>query len=107
RRQFLRWMASLGAVAAATAGYGFVVEPLWRLKVARYDLQPKQWPKGFKLTIAALADLHACRPWMDPERIESIVASTNALGADLVVLLGDYVGGHSFVAERVHSKEWS
>ena len=100
-------MASLGAVGAAVATYGFVLEPLWRLKVARYDLQPKQWPKGFKLTIAALADLHACRPWMDRERIESIVASTNALGADLIVLLGDYVGGQRYLAEPVHSKEWS
>lgn len=107
RRKFLKWVASLGASGAAVAGYGFLFEPLLRLKIARYDLQPKAWPAGFKLTIAALADLHACRPWMDVERVESIVEQTNALGADVILLLGDYVGGMRVAAEPVHSSEWS
>jgi predicted MPP superfamily phosphohydrolase len=44
---------------------------------------------------------------MDPERIASIVETTNALGADLIVLLGDYAAGHRFITELVHSPEWS
>jgi len=107
RRQFLRWAATLSAAGAAAASYGVLFEPLLRLKIARYDLQPKAWPSGFKLTIAALADLHACRPWMDVERIGSIVEQTNALGADIVLLLGDYVGSMHHAAEPVHSSEWS
>lgn len=107
RRQFLRWLATLGATGVAVAGYGVLFEPLMRLKIARYDLRPKAWPSGFSLTIVALADLHACRPWMDVERIESIVQQTNALGADIVLLLGDYVGGMRTVAEPVHAREWS
>jgi len=107
RRQFLRWLATLGATGVAVAGYGVLFEPLMRLKVARYDLRPKAWPSGFSLTIAALADLHACRPWMDVERIESIVQQTNALGADIILLLGDYVGGMRTAAESVHAREWS
>src|SRR5262245_39528097 len=62
RRQFLRWLATLGAASATVAGYGVLFEPLMRLKIARYDLRPKAWPPGFTLTIAAVADLHACRP---------------------------------------------
>ena len=58
RRKFLQWIASLGAVGAAAAGYGFLFEPLMRLRIARYDLQPRQWPRGFELKIAVLADLH-------------------------------------------------
>ncbi len=107
RRQFLRWAASLGAVGAAAFSYGFLFEPLMRLKTTRYDLQPKQWPRGFELKIAVLADLHACRPWMDVDRIASIVRETNALGADVILLLGDYVTGHRYVFEPVHSSEWS
>jgi predicted MPP superfamily phosphohydrolase len=107
RRQFLRWLATLGATGVAVAGYGVLFEPLMWLKIARYDLRPKAWPSGFSLTIAALADLHACRPWMDVERIESIVQQTNALGADIVLLLGDYVGGMRNAAEPVHAGEWS
>ena len=37
-----------------------------------------------------IADLHACKPWMEVERIQSIVEQTNELGADVIVLLGDY-----------------
>lgn len=43
------------------------------------------------LRIAALADIHACEPWMNLERIGEIVAATNRLEPDLIVLLGDYV----------------
>jgi predicted MPP superfamily phosphohydrolase len=53
-------------------------------------------PPGFAalrrpIRIAALADIHACEPWMTVERIAEIVAETNRLAPDLVVLLGDYV----------------
>ena len=41
---------------------------------------------------------------MYADRIRSIVERTNALGADLIVLLGDYVAGHRFVT-RVHSRQ--
>jgi predicted MPP superfamily phosphohydrolase len=94
-------------VGAAAASYGFVFEPLMRLKTTRYDLQPKQWPRGFELKIAVLADLHACRPWMDVERIASIVRETNALGADVILLLGDYVSGRNYMFEPIHTSEWS
>jgi predicted MPP superfamily phosphohydrolase len=107
RRRLLQWIASLGVVGAATAGYAFIVEPLWRARITRYDLTPRRWPPGLNLKIAALADIHACHPWMPPERIRSIVAATNALGADMIVLLGDYVTGHRFVTEPVASAEWA
>ena len=83
------------------------IEPLLRPRVTRYDLKLPRWPDDLHLTIAAIADVHACKPWMDVERIHSIVEQTNALGADLIVLLGDYAAGHRFVTERVHSDEWS
>jgi predicted MPP superfamily phosphohydrolase len=107
RRQLLRWIASLGFVGAATAAYSSIVEPMWGLRITRYNITPKRWPSGLKITIAALADIHACRPWMSPERIRSIVETTNALGADMIVLLGDYVAGHRRVIEYVHSSEWA
>lgn len=108
RRQFLRWFGRLGAVGALAATYGAVVEPLLlRPRIARYDLRPQRWPAGLELTIAALADIHACHPWMPPERIRSIADTTNALGADLIVLLGDYVAGHRFVTELVPANEWA
>jgi len=107
RRQFLKWLGRLGAFGVLVTAYATVVEPLLRPRIARYELKPERWPAGLELTIAALADIHACHPWMSPERIRSIVEETNGLGADVIALLGDYVGGHRFVTESVPPNEWA
>src|SRR5690348_16097667 len=107
RRKFLQFIAGLGAASFSTAAYGFGVEPVLRLRVARYRVTPPRWPADLKLTIAAVADLHACDPWMSLEHIEGIVANTNALGADVVVMLGDYVAGHRHVTRKIPAGEWA
>jgi predicted MPP superfamily phosphohydrolase len=84
-------LAGAIAGAAALVGYATVIEPRFRLVVTRYDLSPPGWPRDFPLTIAALADLHASEPYMGPDRIAGVVAEANALNADMIVLLGDYV----------------
>ena len=106
RRQFFRFVAGVGAAGLSTAAYGFG-EPLLRLRVARYDIRPRQWPAGFHLKIAVIADLHACDPWMPLQRIEAIVERTNALHADIIVLLGDYVAGHRHVTRLIPAGEWA
>jgi len=106
RRQFFRFIAGLGAFGASTAAYGFG-EPVLELRVTRYDIQPPQWPADFQLRIAAVADLHACDPWMSLERIGAIVERTNALNADVIVLLGDYVAGIRQVTRFIPASEWA
>jgi predicted MPP superfamily phosphohydrolase len=76
-------------------------------RVTRYTLTPPRWPKGLNLRIVALADIHACRPWMTPERIVARVEEANALQPDVVVLLGDYVAGTRLVTDRVVPSEWA
>ena len=100
RRQFFRFISGLGALGVSTTAYGFS-EPVLRLRVTRYDIQPPQWPTDFQLRIAAVADLHACDPWMSLAYIQTIVEHTNALNADIVVLLGDYVAGHRHVTRYI------
>ena len=46
---------------------------------------------GDQIALAALADIHACEPWMTVSRSARSWAETNALEPDLIVLLGDYV----------------
>lgn len=46
------------------------------------------------MNIAVLSDLHVCGRWMPPSRIADIVAQTNALCPDLIVLPGDFLVGH-------------
>ena len=106
RRRFLRFLAGFGAVGFSTAAYGFG-EPVLRLRVARYHVPLPQWPSDHQLTIAAIADLHACDPWMSLKHIEAIVERTNALGADVIVMLGDYVTGHRHVTRHIPAAEWA
>ena len=49
--------------------------------VKRYALTPPNWPAGLQLRVVALADIHACRPWMTPERIAALAEQANALAA--------------------------
>jgi uncharacterized protein len=106
RRHFFRFLAGLGAFSASTAAYGFG-EPVLRLRVVNYDIQLPQWPPGFPLKIAVVADVHACDPWMSLQHIEAIVERTNALDADIIVLLGDYVAGHRHITRRIPAGEWA
>ncbi|WP_454621388.1 metallophosphoesterase [Bradyrhizobium cenepequi] len=107
RRQFFRSIGGLTALTASTSAYGFGVEPVLRLRVTRYHLTPAGWPADFPLKIAVIADLHACDPWMSLERIEAIVARTNALQPDIIVMLGDYVAGHRHVTRFIPANEWA
>lgn len=103
----LTGFASLAAGGVGLAGYAFAIEPAWRLVVTRYRVTPPGWPPGFHLRAAVIADLHACDPFMSVARIARIVARTNALGADIILLLGDYVAGHRYVTKPVRSGEWA
>lgn len=76
-------------------------------KIARYRPAPANWPRGMKLRIVALSDIHADRPWMPPSRIRRICAEANALAPDIVVLLGDFVYGARRYARPVPPVEWA
>ncbi len=107
RRGFITGLASVAAAGIGLAGYAFGIEPIWRLGVARYRLSPPGWPKGHKLKIAVIADVHACEPYMPVRRIEEIVAATNRLQADLTVLLGDFTSGHRYTTRQVPAEDWA
>ncbi|MEM7544932.1 MAG: metallophosphoesterase [Pseudomonadota bacterium] len=107
RRQFLKMIGMASTAGMALGGYAFAIEPGYRLVVTRYRITPKDWPDGLRLRIAALADIHACKPWMSAARIRRIVARTNALAPDLTLLLGDYSTGMALRTGDVHSAEWA
>jgi uncharacterized protein len=89
RRAFLATVAGSGFGVAGLGGYAVAFEPT-SLTIQRYALSPPGWTPGLRLRIAVLADLHAGMPSMAMERVHEIVARTNALEPDLVLLLGDY-----------------
>ena len=106
RRHFLRTVSGLGVAGVSTVAYGFS-EPELQLRVTRYQVSPPQWPADLNLKIAVIADVHACDPWMSLQHIERIVEHTNTLGADITVLLGDYVAGHRNVTRFIPADEWA
>jgi predicted MPP superfamily phosphohydrolase len=101
-----------GFGAAAVGGLGFggyaLAEP-WATTVTNYRLAPPRWPQGLTIKLAVIADLHACKPWMDLARIDAIVAHTNALAPDCVLLLGDYVAGQKMgrYSEPIAHRDWA
>lgn len=104
RRHFLKALGATAVTGLSLGCYAFGIEPL-RLRIQRYSVNPPQWPDDLKLRIVALADIHACKPWMSVERIEYIAQQANQLQPDLIVLLGDYAAGHPWVTDRVHSRD--
>jgi predicted MPP superfamily phosphohydrolase len=60
------------------------------LRVTEYDLTLDA-PALKGLTIAVLSDLHAGAPYIDDAKIDAVVARTNAVHPDLILLAGDYV----------------
>src|SRR6202000_2221249 len=45
--------------------------------------------------------------WMSHDPAEAIVERTNALNADVIVLLGDYVAGHRYVTKPMPPSDWA
>jgi predicted MPP superfamily phosphohydrolase len=96
------------AGAAGLGSYAFGLEPRFRLVVTEWELATEKWPHERPLRIVALADIHACEPWMPRSRIEAIVDEANALDGDIIVLLGDFVAGLAmFRTGIVPAREWA
>src|SRR4051812_43308050 len=97
-------LASAGAgflVSASGGAYAGLIEPALMLGVTEYALPPRGWPADFPLSIAVISDVHACEPYVPIGRVERIVATVNALKADMIVHLGDHEATHRFVSARV------
>lgn len=108
RRTFFKMLGTAGVSGLGLSSYAFAVEPRYRLAVTRYRVTPPGWPQGRKLRVAAIADIHACEPWMPLSKVEEIVSLTNRLKPDLIVLLGDYVAGlDRFRSAVVAPEDWA
>ena len=93
RRDILAGLGAVGLTGVATASYAFAVEPGLRLTVTPYSFTPPRWTPGLRLRVAVLSDIHAGGRHMQLPRLERVVAATNALAPDLILMLGDYAGG--------------
>jgi predicted MPP superfamily phosphohydrolase len=92
RRTFLRGAGSALVMGTALGTYAIGIEPNFRMNVPQWGVAHGSWPATMpSLRVAVITDIHAVEPWMSAARIARIVETANGLGADLIVLLGDFV----------------
>ena len=99
--------AGAGGLVVAAPGIYAGAEAAVELVVTHYAPAAPGWPRGRRLTITVVADLHAGGPNMGLARVQQVVDAANALHSDLIVLLGDYFATHRFVTERVPPSAWA
>lgn len=110
RRGFLKGGFGLAGLAGGGVGATTVyaaAEAAFNLQITDYAPVAPGWPGGHRLSIGVIADLHAGGPNVGIGRVKSIVDATNALGCDVVVLLGDYFATHDFITQRVPHAAWA
>ncbi len=99
KRSIWRWGlgASLG-IGAVMAVIGFWFEPR-SLVVSEFEVITSGWPRSTApLRVAVLSDVHVDAVHMPPERVRRIAEQVRALRPDVILLAGDYVGGHGLEA---------
>ncbi len=101
RRQILKGLLATALAGLFVSLYATIIEPWIRLNVTIWKLSPKAWRKGQKLRIAVVTDIHMGEPFSGLKRLRRIVKRTNALGADVIFLLGDHNASHRFISEHV------
>lgn len=80
-----------GVGLATLAAWTFWFEPA-SLKVREHSLEISRWPRSLDgLRVAVLADLHVGSPFNGVNKLQKIVAATNAAKPDLIVIPGDFV----------------
>jgi predicted MPP superfamily phosphohydrolase len=94
RRQVLaRLVAGGAALVAGTLGLWSLRSGLAGARVRRVEVKLARLPSALSgLRIAQLSDVHV-GPTIHRNFIETVVAQTNALGADLIAITGDLVDG--------------
>jgi hypothetical protein len=104
RRIFLA--GTLSAVVAlgwVLGVWAFLIEPA-TLTVRHVTVESDQW-RGPPLRIGIISDTHVAAPHTDLARIEKLIVRMNRERPDVIMLLGDYAGGHEPAEQRARPEQ--
>ena len=94
-------LAAIPVLIACFFIWGIVVEPN-RLVTRTETIPINSWPKELEgLKVAVLSDIHAGSWGVDDQKLRLIVARTNQLQPDMIVILGDFMTGNGTFRQRV------
>lgn len=71
-----------------------------RPDIVRHNIADARWTLP-DLMIAVLADVHACNPWTPLPLVRRIAERVTALGADMILLPGDFIVDRKLPAGRI------
>lgn len=104
-RWFKRIVLAVVVFGVLAAIWAVAIEP-GRLVVRDVTLQLRHWPAALSgYRIAFVTDIHAGSPHIGLDKLRAIVAETNALNADLILLGGDYVIDEVLGGEPIDATE--
>lgn len=84
-------IAVVALLVLCLAAWAFFIEPN-RLVLHEETLVLDNWPKPLDgLRVAVISDIHAGSAFIDAAKLQQIVATTNQLSPDLIVILGDFM----------------
>ncbi|WP_293382248.1 metallophosphoesterase [Phenylobacterium sp. SCN 70-31] len=93
-----RAVVGLLALAYLLGVWAVLIEPQ-TLSVREVAVESPAW-RGAPVRIGVLSDVHVGPDHMPPDRVRRIVTRLNRERPDVIVFLGDYVGGHAPAAQR-------
>ena len=95
------------AVLLIGGAWSLYLEPA-SVGTREHDVVLDGWPESLDgLKVAVLADLHVGSPYYGLDKLEEVVALTNAQSPDLVLLAGDYVIQGVFGGEFVAPEDFA
>lgn len=73
-------------------------------RLVHHKVRSARWTLP-EMTIAILADPHVCSPWLSPTALDRLVDMTNHLGADLILLPGDFIADRKMPGKKHPASE--
>jgi predicted MPP superfamily phosphohydrolase len=104
---FLSKLVLFVVLLAAGVGVWSVMHEPGELRYTQMKIASAQWPQHWQpIRVVVVSDLHVGSPYVDLDRLETVVARINDAEPDIVMLLGSFMPG-DFFANPVSPRDFA